>query len=126
MPLPNQGTDTFQKVFEIGLKKFLNPPKTILTEMDPAILKAVGISLKNLSYHVYCTRHCKENVEKHIAGLINPNCFPEISAEDKIKMDTKIIGLFNRSSREKADRDIEYLKASLPESEIKKYFLHLL
>jgi len=80
--------------------------------MDPAIIRAVGISVKNLSYHVYCTRHCKENVEKHIAGLANPNCFPEISAEGKIKMHTKIFGLFNRTSREKTDRKREFFKVS--------------
>ena len=40
--------------------------------MDPVILKTVEISLQGHSQHVFCMKHCKDNVEKHISGLISP------------------------------------------------------
>jgi len=121
--MSNQESATFEKIFNIGLKRLILPPKTLLTDEDPAILKAFSNSLKDLCYHVICGRHSKENTQKHIAPLLSPNCFTNLNVEEKIKLHAKILGLYNCISKGKANEDIEYVNQHLPEGEIKKYFL---
>ena len=121
--LPNQETETFEKVFQIGIKRMLGPPITLLTDQDKAILKAYRNKLMNDSYLIHCNRHAKENTEKHITSLVSPNCYKDLSALEKIKSHSKIIGLFKDISTQKALADIEYLKNNLPSGEVKKYFV---
>jgi len=69
----HQDTLAFEKVFNIGLKEIIGLPKCLLTNQDKAISKAVDNIFKDQVYHVYCSRHAKENKEKHIACLVSPN-----------------------------------------------------
>jgi len=118
----HQDTLTFEKVFNIGLKQMIGLQKCLLTDQDKAISKAIDNIFKDQVYHVYCSRHAKENMEKHIACLVSPNSFKELSAEDKISMHSKLLGLFKEISKEKATRDIDFLLLNLPENEMKNYF----
>jgi len=123
--LPNQETTSFEKVFEIGLKQLLNIPKTLFTDQDPAIIRAIKNCLKDSTYHVYCARHAKENASKYFAPILKMDNYKEISAENKLKIHSKILNLFNQSSEEKANKDLLWLEEMIPEGSLKKYFLEL-
>jgi len=121
--LSDQERKTFEKVFKFGLKKILNTPKLLITDQDPSILSAFKATLENDCYHIYCSRHATENAQKHIASLLNLECYQDLSASERIKLHSKILGLFNENSIQKAADDIEFIKNKLPEGNVKKYFL---
>ncbi|RWR94342.1 protein FAR-RED IMPAIRED RESPONSE 1-like protein [Cinnamomum micranthum f. kanehirae] len=67
--ISNETFDTFVWVFNKWLKAMPgDPPKSILTDQDPAMTKAIGFVLPTTS-HRYCLWHILENLQKNLGGV---------------------------------------------------------